>query len=94
MGQHIGANTEHERDSWLEAIQMAGYSRMRAQLLSLQQKLEAKRGHKPDLDVQMWRISRGHTIGTYGFHLRGMNYLTESDCKFIPTYYNLIRKML
>jgi hypothetical protein len=29
-------------------------------LLSLQEQLELKQAHDPDLDVQMWRIREGH----------------------------------
>ncbi|KAK9500917.1 hypothetical protein O3M35_002081 [Rhynocoris fuscipes] len=35
---------------------------MRSKLVELQQKIEMKRGHDPDLDVHMWRLRRGNTI--------------------------------
>ncbi|XP_024083803.1 type I inositol 3,4-bisphosphate 4-phosphatase isoform X2 [Cimex lectularius] len=62
MEQQCGTSSEEERNSWLEVIQMSGYAKLRAKLLHLEQKLELKRGHDPDLDVQMWRLRRGNTI--------------------------------
>lgn len=58
--QRIATYTEHERDLWLEAIQVHSYNHVRSQLLSLQEQLESKQAHDPDLDVQMWRIRKGH----------------------------------
>ncbi|KAL1130605.1 hypothetical protein AAG570_011850, partial [Ranatra chinensis] len=62
MGQHIGTSSSEERDSWLSAIQSASYSAMRDKLHQLQEKLETKRGHDPDLDVSMWRIRRNTSV--------------------------------
>lgn len=45
---------------WLEAIQIYSYNYVRSQLVSLQEQLEMKQAHDPDLDVQMWRIRKGH----------------------------------
>lgn len=36
---------------------------MRTKLIELQQKIEMKRGHDPDLDVHMWRLRRGNSVG-------------------------------
>lgn len=63
LSQHLASFTEQERDTWLEAIQLASYECMRSQLLSLQQKLEMRRGQDPDLDIHMWRLQRNSTIG-------------------------------
>uniref|UniRef100_A0A146L0V0 Type II inositol 3,4-bisphosphate 4-phosphatase n=1 Tax=Lygus hesperus TaxID=30085 RepID=A0A146L0V0_LYGHE len=62
LGQHVGASSEADRDSWIDAIQRSGYYKMRARLRELEQRLELKRGHDPDLDVHMWRLRRGNTI--------------------------------
>ena len=71
LSQHLAAYSEGERDAWLQAIQLASYDCMRSQLLALQQRMELHRGQDPDLDVEMWRIRRGHTVGM-SFVLRGM----------------------
>ncbi|XP_012226390.1 inositol polyphosphate-4-phosphatase type I A isoform X3 [Linepithema humile] len=57
--QQLGANTTEERDSWLQALQLASYECMRNQLLSLRQRIEAYSGHKHDTDIQMLRLQRG-----------------------------------
>ncbi|KAL6256386.1 hypothetical protein P5V15_012500 [Pogonomyrmex californicus] len=57
--QQLGANTAEERDSWLQALQLASYECMRSQLLSLRQRIEAFSGHKHDTDIQMLRLQRG-----------------------------------
>ncbi|XP_046680485.1 type II inositol 3,4-bisphosphate 4-phosphatase isoform X2 [Homalodisca vitripennis] len=62
LAQHVAALTEQDRDQWLDAIQLSSYDCMRAHLLSLQQRLETRRGQDPDLDVQMWRLRRNHTL--------------------------------
>ena len=71
LSQHLAAYSEGERDAWLQAIQLASYDCMRSQLLALQQRMELHRGQDPDLDVEMWRIRRGHTVGM-SYVLRGM----------------------
>lgn len=63
LSQHIAAPSEHERDQWLEAIQLCSYDCLRAHLLALQQRLETQRGQDPDLDVIMWRLQRNQTLG-------------------------------
>ncbi|XP_012140220.1 inositol polyphosphate-4-phosphatase type I A isoform X2 [Megachile rotundata] len=57
--QALGANSAEERDSWLQALQLASYECMRSQLLALQQRIEAFSGHKHDTDIQMLRLQRG-----------------------------------
>ncbi|KAL6445195.1 hypothetical protein ACFW04_002226 [Cataglyphis niger] len=57
--QQLGANTAEERDSWLQALQLASYECMRSQLLSLRQRIEAFSEHKHDTDIQMLRLQRG-----------------------------------
>lgn len=61
--QQLGANTTEERDSWLQALQLASYECMRSQLLSLRQRIEAFSGHKNDTDIQMLRLQRGTFTG-------------------------------
>ncbi|XP_031828360.1 inositol polyphosphate-4-phosphatase type I A isoform X1 [Nomia melanderi] len=62
--QALGANSAEERDSWLQALQLASYECMRSQLLALRQRIEAFSGHKHDTDIQMLRLQRGITTGT------------------------------
>ncbi|XP_043471404.1 inositol polyphosphate-4-phosphatase type I A isoform X2 [Leptopilina heterotoma] len=57
--QQLGANSSEDRDSWLQALQLASYDHMRSQLLSLRQRIEACSGHKYDTDIQMLRLQRG-----------------------------------
>ncbi|XP_054012614.1 inositol polyphosphate-4-phosphatase type I A isoform X1 [Hylaeus anthracinus] len=57
--QALGANSAEERDSWLQALQLASYECMRSQLLALRQRIEAFSGHKQDTDIQMLRLQRG-----------------------------------
>ncbi|XP_012279459.1 type I inositol 3,4-bisphosphate 4-phosphatase isoform X2 [Orussus abietinus] len=59
--QQLGANSIDERDSWLQALQLASYECMRSQLLALRQRIEACSGHKHDTDIQMLRLQRGIT---------------------------------
>lgn len=61
--QQLGANTAEERDSWLQALQLASYECMRSQLLSLRQRIEAFSEHKHDTDIQMLRLQRGTFTG-------------------------------
>lgn len=62
--QQLGANSSEERDSWLQALQLASYDCMRSQLLALRQRMEATSGHKHDTDIQMLRLKRGITTGS------------------------------
>ena len=57
--QALGANSAEDRDSWLQALQLASYDCMRSQLLALRQRIEAFSGHKLDTDIQMLRLQRG-----------------------------------
>ncbi|XP_015178952.1 PREDICTED: type I inositol 3,4-bisphosphate 4-phosphatase isoform X2 [Polistes dominula] len=57
--QQLGANTAEERDSWLQALQLASYECMRSQLLALRERIEAFSGHKHDTDIHMLRLQRG-----------------------------------
>ncbi|XP_014473964.1 PREDICTED: type I inositol 3,4-bisphosphate 4-phosphatase isoform X1 [Dinoponera quadriceps] len=68
--QQLGANTAEERDSWLQALQLASYECMRSQLLSLRQRIEAFSGHKYDTDIQMLRLQRGTFTGCSEFKNR------------------------
>lgn len=65
--QALGANSAEERDSWLQALQLASYECMRSQLLALQQRIEAFSGHKHDTDIQMLRLQRGISAGSPPF---------------------------
>lgn len=59
----MGAATTEERESWMQALQMASYECMRSQLLSLTQRIEVCSGHKYDTDIQMLRLQRGISTG-------------------------------
>ncbi|XP_034942251.1 inositol polyphosphate-4-phosphatase type I A isoform X2 [Chelonus insularis] len=57
--QQLSANSSEERDSWLQALQLASYECMRSQLLALRERIEASSGHKNDTDIHMLRLQRG-----------------------------------
>ncbi|XP_008550763.1 inositol polyphosphate-4-phosphatase type I A isoform X1 [Microplitis demolitor] len=57
--QQLGANSSEERDSWLQALQLASYECMRNQLLALRERIEMSSGHKNDTDIHMLRLQRG-----------------------------------
>ncbi|XP_046586824.1 inositol polyphosphate-4-phosphatase type I A isoform X2 [Neodiprion lecontei] len=59
--QQLGANSSEDRDSWLQALQLASYECMRSQLLALRQRIEACSGHKHGTDIQMMRLQQGIT---------------------------------
>lgn len=63
MYQYLGATSSDERDSWMQALQMASYECMRSQLLSLRQRIETCSGHKHDTDIHMIRLKKGITTG-------------------------------
>ncbi|XP_011299273.1 type I inositol 3,4-bisphosphate 4-phosphatase isoform X2 [Fopius arisanus] len=60
--QQLGANSSDERDSWLQALQLASYECMRNQLLALRERIEASSGHKNGTDIQMVRLQRGIVV--------------------------------
>ncbi|XP_066586693.1 inositol polyphosphate-4-phosphatase type I A isoform X2 [Prorops nasuta] len=60
--QQLAAYTEEERDSWLQALQLASYECMRSQLRALLQRIETSSGHKLDTDIHMLRLQRGIVI--------------------------------
>lgn len=63
LNQRLGATTEQERDDWVQALRMAGYDLMRAQLQYLREQIEKRRGsHRLDVDVDMHRLQSGNQI--------------------------------
>lgn len=82
--QALGANSAEERDSWLQALQLASYECMRSQLLALQQRIEAFSGHKHDTDIHMLRLQRAISTGNlivikllicwYSFFFKSIHY--------------------
>ncbi|XP_076377722.1 uncharacterized protein LOC117223713 isoform X4 [Megalopta genalis] len=80
--QALGANSAEERDSWLQALQLASYECMRSQLLALRQRIEAFSGHKHDTDIQMLRLQRG--ILTENGRKCSLTVLSRSDPAEIP----------
>lgn len=80
--QQLGANTVEERDSWLQALQLASYECMRSQLLSLRQRIEAFSGHKHDTDIQMLRLQRGTFTGCVNSRTCKTEYFSLLMCGF------------
>lgn len=69
LNQRLGATTEQERDDWVQALRMAGYDLMRAQLQYLREQIEKRRGsHRLDVDVDMHRLQSGNQILGEQFH--------------------------
>lgn len=63
LNQRLGSTTEQERDDWVQALRMAGYDLMRAQLQYLREQIEKRRGsHRLDVDVDMHRLQTGNQI--------------------------------
>jgi len=63
LNQRLGDNTEQERNDWVQALRMAGYDLMRAQLQYLREQIEKRRGsHRLDVDVDMHRLQSGNQI--------------------------------
>ncbi|KAG5684624.1 hypothetical protein PVAND_013846 [Polypedilum vanderplanki] len=63
LNQRLGATTEQERNEWVQALKMAGYDLMRAQLQYLREQIEKRRAsHKMDVDVDMHRLQTGNNI--------------------------------
>lgn len=47
----------------MESIRAASYEGIRAELHALRQCIERKRNHRSNIDINMWRIQKGQTIG-------------------------------
>ena len=47
----------------VQALRLAGYDVMRAQLQYLREQLEKRRGNRMELDVEMHRLQSGKDIG-------------------------------
>lgn len=63
LNQRLGSATEQERHDWVQAIRMAGYDLMRAQLQYLREQIEKRRGsHRLDVDVDMHRLQSGNQV--------------------------------
>lgn len=63
LNQRLGSNTEQERHDWVQALRMAGYDLMRAQLQYLREQIEKRRGsHRLDVDVDMHRLQSGNQV--------------------------------
>lgn len=62
QSHYLAAYSEQERALWLEAIQLAGYETTRSHLIALQQQLELKKGHDPNLSVNMVRLRKGQSL--------------------------------
>lgn len=52
-----------ERSDWIQAIKLASYEVIRAQLHSLREQIEKKSGNKQDVDVEVVRVKEGKEIG-------------------------------
>ncbi|CRL02356.1 CLUMA_CG015116, isoform B [Clunio marinus] len=63
LNQRLGASSEQERNDWVQALRMAGYDIMRAQLQYLREQIEKRRGsHRLDVDVDMHRLQSGNQV--------------------------------
>ncbi|XP_076171479.1 inositol polyphosphate-4-phosphatase type I A isoform X2 [Ptiloglossa arizonensis] len=60
--QALGANSAEERDSWLQALQLASYECMRSQLLALRQRIEMFNAPKQDTDLRTFRLQNGISL--------------------------------
>lgn len=63
LKQRLSANTETERNDWVQAIRHASYEEMRKKLQQLREKLEKRRDNAQDVDVDMIRLQVGKEIG-------------------------------
>jgi inositol polyphosphate-4-phosphatase len=63
LTQRFATNTDQERTDWIQAIRLAGYDVMRAQLQYLRDQIEKRRGNRIDVDVDMHRLQTGKEIG-------------------------------
>lgn len=68
--QILAATSYSERSAWMDTIRVASYEGIRAELLALRQCLERRRSHKPNIDLQMWRLQKAHVLGK---HHSGLN---------------------
>lgn len=65
--QMLAATSDTERSAWMDAARVASYEGKRAELLALRQCLERRRNHRPNIDLQMWRLQRAHVLGKFVF---------------------------
>lgn len=63
--QTLAATSDSDRSAWMDLIRAASYEGIRAELHALRQCIERRRSHKPNIDLNMWRIQRSHVLGTY-----------------------------
>lgn len=61
--QVLAATSDTERSAWMDSIRVASYEGIRAELLALRQCLERRRSHRPNIDLQMWRLQKAHVLG-------------------------------
>ncbi len=73
MTQRLATHTEQERTDWIQAIRLAGYDVMRAQLQYLRDQIEKRRGNRMDIDLEMHRLQTGKEIGEFcGIYVRAV----------------------
>jgi inositol polyphosphate-4-phosphatase len=60
--QALASISDIERLSWMDAIKLASYEGIRAELNALRQCLDRKRNHKPSIDLQTWRLQKAHIL--------------------------------
>lgn len=61
--QALASTSDLERSSWMDTIRQASYEGIRAELNALRQCIERKRNHKPNIDLQSWRLQHGYIFG-------------------------------
>lgn len=61
--QALASTSDLERCSWMDAIRLASYEGVRAELNALRQCIERRRNHKPNVDLQTYRLQQAHVFG-------------------------------
>uniref|UniRef100_A0A336M172 phosphatidylinositol-3,4-bisphosphate 4-phosphatase n=1 Tax=Culicoides sonorensis TaxID=179676 RepID=A0A336M172_CULSO len=62
LKQRLACHTEMERSDWIQAIKLASYEVIRAQMHTLREQIEKKRGNRQDVDVELVRVQQNKEI--------------------------------
>ncbi|KAJ3662062.1 hypothetical protein Zmor_006427 [Zophobas morio] len=60
--QALATISDLDRSSWIDAIKVASYEGIRAELNALRQCIERRRCYKPNVDLQTWRLQRAQVL--------------------------------
>lgn len=77
--QMLAATSDTERSTWMDSIRVASYEGIRAELLALRQCLERRRNHRPNIDLHMWRLQKGHVLGKLSGYVKQFYTLREGS---------------